>query len=52
MEINIFQNYGVGLFISWGINYENRKHISINVPFFTIRIFLNKPGGRYKNWYT
>lgn len=40
MKIDFYYNSQIGLMISWGTNFQQRKYITIEIPFLIIQIFL------------
>jgi hypothetical protein len=40
--IKIFYSNAIGFMIGWGINYEKRPYITIDIPFCFIQIFFKK----------
>lgn len=40
--IKMWHTSGIGFYVSWGTNYERRRYISIDIPFYIIQIFLDK----------
>jgi hypothetical protein len=42
MKIQVWYNSQFGLLISWGIQFEGRRYVSIDLPFLIIQI-LSRP---------
>ena len=40
--IKIFYSNAIGFMLGWGINYEKRPYITIDIPFCFIQIFFKK----------
>ncbi len=40
--IKIYYANSIGFMLSWGINFEKRPYITIDIPFCFIQIFLKK----------
>ncbi len=43
MKVQAWYYNQIGLMITWGVNYENRKYVSLDIPFFIIQILGSKP---------
>lgn len=38
MEVNFYTSWQIGLMVDFGITYERRKYISLEIPFLTIQL--------------
>jgi hypothetical protein len=43
MKIIVFTSWQFGLMLSFGKNYEKRRYITIELPFFVIQILFKRP---------
>ena len=42
IKIERYYSSQIGLMVSWGVNYERKPYIAIEIPFVTIQIFWFK----------
>ena len=40
--IDIWIEWQIGFMITWGLTFESRAYITIDLPFLTIQIFLTR----------
>ena len=40
--MEIYYNNSIGVMVGWGVNYEGRPYITLDIPFCMIQIFLKK----------
>jgi hypothetical protein len=43
MKINIWYSNQIGIMLTWGVQYEGRKYVSLDIPFLIIQVLSAIP---------
>ena len=43
MRITFFTAWQIGLLVTFGVNYEQRKYVTIEIPFLVIQVLFKRP---------